>query len=105
MSYLLKGWGLVILADDGFIQVLGVKAYSQLAIGLLGICQAPDPWGGLSLLGDDSLLDHLCYLLFYLLLVLDGNFPPSVLDWGDSGVSLDVILTAHVSNAVKAVGE
>ena len=28
-----------------------------------------------------------------------------MLDWRDSWVCLDVILTLHVSNAVKAVGE
>ena len=39
---------------------LGVKAYSQLAVCLLWVCQAADPWCGLSLLGDDSLSDHLC---------------------------------------------
>ena len=60
MSYLLKGWGLVILTDDCLVQVLGVKAYPQLAICLFGVCQAADPWCGLSLFGDDSLLDHLC---------------------------------------------
>ena len=60
MSYLLEGWGLVILMDDCLVQVLGVKAYPQLAICLFGVHQAADPWCGLSLLDDDSLPDHLC---------------------------------------------
>ena len=36
MSYLLEGWGFVILMDDCLVQVLGVKAYPQLAICLFG---------------------------------------------------------------------
>ena len=60
MGYLLEGWSLVVLTVDGFVQVLGVKAYPQHAICLFGVHQAADPRGGLSLLGDDSLLDHLC---------------------------------------------
>ena len=60
MGDLLKGWSLVLLMDDDFVQVLGIKAYPQLAICLFGVHQADDPWGGLSLLGDDSLPDHLC---------------------------------------------
>ena len=60
MGDLLEGWSLVVLTDDGSVQVLGIKAYPQLAICLFGVCQAADPWGGLSLLGDDSLPDHLC---------------------------------------------
>ena len=58
MGYLLKGWGLVVLTDDCLVQVLGVKADPQLAICLFGVCQAADPWCGLSLLGHDSLPDH-----------------------------------------------
>ena len=60
MSCLLKGWGLVVLTDDCLVQVLRVKADPQLAICLFGVHQAADPWCGLSLLGDDSLPDHLC---------------------------------------------
>ena len=60
VSYLLEGWCFVVLTDDCLVQVLGVEAYPQLAICLIGVCQAADPWCGLSLLGDDSLLDHLC---------------------------------------------
>ena len=51
MSYLPKGWGLVILMDDCLVQVLGFKAYPQLAICLFGVCQAADPWCGFSLFG------------------------------------------------------
>ena len=58
----------------------------------------------LSLFDNDSLPDHLSWLLFDLL-VLDGNFLPSMLDWKDCGVCLDVILPCHVSDAVKTVGE
>ena len=54
MSYLLEGWGLVILMDDCLAQVFGVKAYPQLAICLFGVCQAADPLCGLSLFDDDS---------------------------------------------------
>ena len=60
MGYLLEGWCFVVLTYDGLVKVLGVKAYSQLAICLLWLCQAADPWCGLSLFGDDSLMDHLC---------------------------------------------
>ena len=37
MVYLLKSWSLVVLMDDGFVQVLWIKAYPQLAICLLGV--------------------------------------------------------------------
>ena len=57
------------------------------------------------LFGDDSLMYHLSQLFFNLLLVLDGNFPSSVLDWKDCRVCLDVVLSWHVTYAVKAVGE
>ena len=50
------------------------------------------------------LLDHLCQLLLDLLLVLNGHLPSAMLDWWDCGVNLDVVLTLHVTNAVKAVG-
>ena len=60
MGYLLKGWCFVVLTDDCLVQVLGVEAYPQLAVCLLGVRQAADPWCGLSLFGDDSLPDHLC---------------------------------------------
>ena len=43
VTYLLEGWGLVILTDDCLVQVLGVKAYPQLAICLFGVCQAAGP--------------------------------------------------------------
>ena len=104
MGYLLEGWCFVVLMYDGLVEVLGVKAYPQLAVSLLGVSKAADPWCGLSLFGDDSLSDHLCQLLLDLLLVLDGHLPSAVLDWRDCGVDLDVVLTLHVTNAVKAVG-
>ena len=105
MGYLLKGWCLVVLMDDGFIQVLWVEAYPQLAICLLGVCERADPWCGLSLFGDDSLMYHLSQLFLDLLLVLDGNFPSSVLYWKDCRVCLDVIFSWHVTYAVEAVRE
>ena len=60
MGYLLKGWSLVVLTYDGLVKVLGVKAYSQLAVCLLWVRQTADPQCGLCLFGDDSLADHLC---------------------------------------------
>ena len=65
MAYLLKGWSLVILMDDGFVQVLWVEAHPQLAVCFLGVCERADPWWGLSLFGDDSLMHHLSQLLFW----------------------------------------
>ena len=94
----------MVLTYDGLVKVLGVKAYPQLAVSLLGISKAADPWCGLSLFGDDPLMDHLCQLLLDLLLVLDGHLPSAVLDWWDCRVDLDVILTLHVTDAVEAVG-
>ena len=105
MGYLLKGWCLVVLTDDGFVQVLWVEAYPQLAICLLGACERADPWCGLSLFGDDSLMHHLSQLFLYDLLVLDGNFLSSLLFWKDCRVFLDVIFSWHVTYTVVAVGE
>ena len=51
---------LLLSTLENLVQVLGVKAYPQLAICLFGVHQAADPWCGLSLFGDDSLPDHLC---------------------------------------------
>ena len=83
MGYLLKGWCIVVLMDDGCIQVLWVKANPQLAICLPGVCEGADPRCGLSLFGDDSLTHHLSQLFLNLLLVLNGNFPSSKLYWKD----------------------
>ena len=105
MGYLLKGWCIVVITDDGFIQVLWVEAYPQLAICLLGVCERADPWCGLSLFCDDSLMYHLSQLFLNLLLVLDWSFPSSVLYWKDCRVCLDVIFSRHATYAVKAVGE
>ena len=55
MGYLLKGWCLVVFMDDGFIQVLWVETYPQLAVCLLRVCEKADPWCGLSLFHDDFL--------------------------------------------------
>ena len=57
------------------------------------------------LFGNDSLIYHLSQLFFDLLLLLDGNFPSSMLDWKDCRDCLDVILSWHVTYAVEAVGE
>ena len=104
MGYLLKGWCLVILTDDGFVQVLWVEVYPQLAICLLGVCERTDPRCGLSLFRDDSLTYQLSQL-FLDLLVLNGNFLSSVLYWKDCRVCFDVIFSQHVTYAVEAVGE
>ena len=44
MGYLLEGRCFVVLMDDGLVEVLRVKAYSQFAICLLWVHQAADPW-------------------------------------------------------------
>ena len=105
MGYLLEGWCLVILMDNGFVPVLWVKANPQLTVCLLGVCERADPWCGLSLFGDDSLMHHLSHLFLDLFLVPDGNFLSSVLYWKDCGVCFDVVLSWHVTYAVKVVGE
>ena len=74
VGYLLKGWSIVVLMDDGFVQVLWVKAYPQPAISLLGVCERADPWCGLSLFGDDSLMHHLSQLFFISSLYSMGTF-------------------------------
>ena len=60
MGYLLEVGALWFSRMMALLRSLGVKAYSQLAVCLLGVRKAADPWCGLSLFGDDSLMDHLC---------------------------------------------
>ena len=55
--------------------------------------------------GDDFLIYHLFQLFLNLLLVLDGNFLSSVLDWKNCRVCFDIILSWNVTYAVEAVGE
>ena len=58
MCDFIQGWGLIVLLDDGFVEVSGVKAYVEGYIGLLGVCQGGHPFHWLSDRGDNGLVNH-----------------------------------------------
>ena len=56
---LIQGWGLVVLPDDGFVEVSGIKACVEGSIWLLGVYQGGQPFNWLHDGGDNSLVNHM----------------------------------------------
>ena len=58
MGNLNEGWGLVVVSNDGLIQILTVKADMEGSIGLVGIGQGRYRLGWLGDWGDDTECSH-----------------------------------------------
>ena len=102
MGYLLKvlcvshGWWLCLYPlGQGKFSTCHLPSWGMWESWPLGWAQSVWWW----------FLDEPSLPLFLDLLVLDGNFPSSVLNWRDCRVCLDVILPWYVSDAVKTVGK
>ena len=96
----LSPWGLVPCDSHGWwllFKSFRLRHILNLPFAFLGYMRRADPWCGLSLFGDDSLMYHLSQLFLDLLLVLDGNFLSSVLYWKDCKVCFDVVFSQHVT--------
>ena len=91
MMALLKSFGLRHTLNLPFAFLGYVR---ELTHGVGSVCLVMIPWCTSS-----------PSFFFNLLLVLDGNFLSSVLYWKDCRVCLNVIISWHVTYAVKAVGE
>ena len=72
MRNLLKGWGLVVISNNGLVQVIWVKTDMKGTIRLLGISEGRYPLGRPGDRCCHSLSDHVIEGALYLLLVLYG---------------------------------
>ena len=96
----------VILLDDGSVQVIWVKRYSQLAICLFGISQRTDPlvWAPSVLWWSPD--EPFLLAPFWSLLCIQWELSVFCVELvGLSGLSWCCILTWHDHDAVKAFGE
>ena len=101
MRYLFKGGSLVVLLNNGLVQVLWIKADMKGTIRLAGIGKRRHPLGKLGDRCYHPLCDHVIEDALYLLSVLYGYPPSGMLDGGYIRVGPDGIGTGHVANCVK----
>ena len=92
---------LLVLSNNGLVQVLWVDTDMKGNTRLVGISEGRHPLGRLGDRCHHYLSDHIIEGELCLLSVLYGYLPFGMLDQGSVRVSHDGIGTGHVGNCVK----
>ena len=85
VCYLLHRHGLMVLSDDGLVQVAWIQTYPYFSIWFPRECHWRDPWCWFHLLHDDFLFYQVVQFLVYCLLWLDWYLPSGMCCWLDCG--------------------
>ena len=86
MRNFIWGWGFVVLLDNCFIKILGVKANAEGALWCLGICKGLYPFSWSDYWGNDSEVDHLLQGFLNLVVMLNGYLNWVYWMWGTFGL-------------------
>ena len=85
------------------LRSLGSRHMCRVPSGLLGLVSDDTQVVGLVTGAINSFQDHVIQSLFNLVPVLNWDFPPGMLHWGNRSVSLDDIGTGHITYGTKRV--
>ena len=72
-----------MLPDDGFIEVLRIKAYAEGPIRLLGVCQGGHPFHWLGNRSNNLLVNHFLQDLFNGFSTFNGDLSSGMLNCRD----------------------
>ena len=105
MRNLIRGQGLVVLSNNGLIQVLQVEADMKGSIMLVGMGQGRYPIGWPGDWGYDTKCDHVIQGFLNLVTVLYMYLPLGLLDCGNGGICANCVSPRHVAYGVKGARE
>ena len=104
VGYLFHRHQLMVLSDDGLVQVAWIQTYPYVPIWLPRECHWRDPRCWLNLLRDDFLFYQVIQFPVYCFFGLDWHLPPGMRRWLDWRVYPDVVGSFQAAKSVEWVG-